>query len=405
MNNITIIGTTIDTLTAVGCLAEVGFKVKFVCLNTKLLKQIKNGNLKLVELEVQTIFEAQKNNIQLSDNIDEGLKDSDFIFLYFRSDELSSVEKILDKKPKQIIVNSSVFALGENEKLAKKNDKFVVFPNFIIKGKSVKSFKDPDRIILGGNEKYTKKVAQLLTPFYCKNRLTLMSIASSDLIKLATNAMLANRVSFVNEIAQIATQIGADIKTVCQGLGADKRIGHDYLNVGTGFGGYSLDYDVQGLVHSSKNFGCSTPLLDSVLTSNNHQKEVLFRMLWRHFAMDLKGKKIALWGLSYKPNTSSTANAPSLKIIDVLLAQGVNVIAYDPLVKKNENIKIATSAIDVLNDVDALLILTEHKEFFKPNFSKMKDNMKQPIIFDGRNLYSKNKMQDLGFTYYYIGGN
>ena len=400
--NLTIIGTNFSALTVASCLSDIAHNVVFVCLNQEIL------NPENQEKNLRLLFNKQvKNNtLKVTMDIRIGLEHSDWLFFYFKSNEFNLIEKIVKHTQDKIIVNGSTFPLGSAKKIA--NKQILVFPDFMIEGQLVRSFVKPDRIIIGGETKLSQKLAEILKPLNQNEKIIFMSIASAELTKLATNAMLATRVSFINEIAQISSLSGADITQVTQGLGSDKRIGFDYLNAGIGFGGFSLDIDVQGLLKSAKEFGCLTPILDSILISNKKQKEVLFRQLWQYFSMDLKDKKICLWGLSYKANSADITNAPSLGLIEVLLSQEAKIVVYDKLAaseikNKYPTVEVKEDCLTALNDCDALLILTEHKEFKQVDFAKMHAQMKQAIIFDGRNIYDPAEMQKQGFKYMSIG--
>jgi UDPglucose 6-dehydrogenase len=403
--NITIFGTNHSALTVASCLAEVGHKVMFVCLNENLF----NDN---IEVTLEKLYRKQKKNssLTISKDIQAGLEFSDWLFFYFKSNEFALAQKLAKKAKDKIIVNASTFALGSSKKLVN-SEKILNFPDFMVDGKYIESFVKPDRIVIGGNKKQAQELAQILKPLNQNDKIIFMSIESAELTKLATNAMLATRVSFINEIAQISALSGADIAEVTQGLGSDKRIGFDYLNVGTGFGGVSLEVNVQDLLNSAEHFGCVTPLLNSILSSNKHQKEVLFRQLWQYFKMDLKDKTIVLWGVSYKKDSADITNAPSLSIIEVLLSQGANVVICDKLAgqlikDKFPAVSLKQDYLSSLKNADALLILTEHKEFKEIEIVKMFATMKQSIIFDGRNLFSLDiikEMKQMGFVYHSIG--
>lgn len=400
--NLTIIGTTFSALTVASCLSKIGHNIVFVCLNKEVLK------LENQEESLKILFNKQTKTkaLKITSEIEVGLKHSNWVFFYFKSNEFNFAEKIAKNKQDKIIVNGSTFALGSAKKLSNKN--ILVFPDFMIEGKMITSFIKPDRIIIGGLEKLSQELAQILKPLNQNEKIIFMSIASAELTKLATNAMLATRVSFINEIAQISSLSGADITQVTQGLGSDKRIGFDYLNAGIGFGGFSLDIDVQGLLKSAKHFGCLTPTLESILISNKKQKEVLFRQLWQYFSMDLKDKKVCLWGLSYKVNSADITNAPSLGLIEVLLSQEAKVVVYDKLASceiknKYPAVEVKEDCLEALENCDALFILTEHEEFKQIDFAKMHSKMKQAIIFDGRNIYDPKKMKKQGFEYMSIG--
>ena len=238
-----------------------------------------------------------------------------------------------------------------------------------------------------------------------------MDVRSAELTKYAANAMLATRISFMNELANLSEKLGADIEQVRQGMGSDQRIGHHFLYPGCGYGGSCFPKDVQALRRTADEHGIGMPIMDAVEAVNDVQKRRLVEKISHHFGADLKSKKFALWGLSFKPNTDDMREAPSVAIINELLAQGASVNAFDPIAMKEANrifanvdrITFGQGMYDVLRDADALIIVTEWKEFRSPDFALMMQNLNTPVIFDGRNLYEPEWLRDIGFDYYSIG--
>ena len=277
----------------------------------------------------------------------------------------------------------------------------------------IQNFRRPDRILLGSeSEPAVAQMRELYTP-YNRNRdvMMVMSPRSAELSKFASNAMLATRISFMNEMADVAESVGADIEEVRQGMGSDQRIGFDYLYPGTGFGGPNFAKDVASLADTVRAAGSRGQLLDAVLEINRQQREVLFRKAWRHFDMDFPGKRVALWGSAYKPGSSDIRNAPSIRLIEALLGQGAEVQLYDPeamdavrsCFSSTEKLFYGENHYQVLEQSDALMVVTEWKPFWSPDFDQLLQRMKRPVIFDGRNLYRPEVMQKLGIVYYGIG--
>lgn len=277
----------------------------------------------------------------------------------------------------------------------------------------IQNFRRPDRILLGCYDPAGIRLMRELYAPYNRNRDVVMEMTprSAELTKFASNAMLATRISFMNEMADVAESFGADIEEVRQGMGSDHRIGYDYLYPGIGFGGPHFARDVASLAATVREAGSRGELLDAVLEINRQQREVLFRKAWRHFDMDLRDKVFALWGVAYKPGSGEIRNAPGLHLIQVLLDQGATVQLYDPEAMAatqqhftaQPQLHYADGAIEALEGADALMVVTEWKPFWSPDFEQMKRVMRQPVVFDGRNLYSPQKMAQLGILYYGVG--
>ena len=288
----------------------------------------------------------------------------------------------------------------------------VANPEFLKEGAAVEDFMRPDRIIIGSDD--TRAVAllrQLYAPFQRnRERVIVMGVRSAELTKYAANSMLATRISFMNEVANLAEAIGADIEEVRRGIGSDPRIGYQFLYAGAGFGGSCFPKDVKALQRSAGEAGHPLKLLAAVEAVNEAQKHVLAGKIRRHFG-SLSGKTIALWGLAFKANTDDMREAPSLSLIDDLTREGASVQAYDPaaghearkLFEKNGNVKIVDSAIDALEAADALAIVTEWQEFRSPDFAAIREKLKTPAIFDGRNLYDPAAVRAQGLEYFPIG--
>jgi len=286
-------------------------------------------------------------------------------------------------------------------------------PEFLKEGAAIADFMKPDRVVVGtDNPRTTELVRALYEPFTRNHdRLIVMDVRSAELTKYAANAMLATMISFMNELASIAERVGADIEKVRIGIGSDPRIGYSFIYPGTGYGGSCFPKDVQALIRSSHQAGHVPEILAAVESVNARQKQVLFRKMSRHFAGALKGRTIAVWGLAFKPNTDDMREAPARALIDLLLEAGAAVRAYDPVAADaaqriytgRAGLALVRSAYQAAEGADALAIVTEWQEFRSPDFERLKEILKSPVIFDGRNLYDPSTVSRFGLTYYAIG--
>ena len=285
-------------------------------------------------------------------------------------------------------------------------------PEFLKEGAAIADFMKPDRVVVGtDNPRTTELMRALYEPFIRNHdRLIVMDIRSSELTKYAANAMLATKISFMNELANIAERLGADIEKVRVGIGSDPRIGYSFIYPGTGYGGSCFPKDVQALIRSSQEVGHKSQILSAVEDVNERQKAVLFEKMKRHFS-ELRGRTVALWGLAFKPNTDDMREAPSRAIIELLFAAGARVRAYDPVAAdearriygSRADMVLCKNAYEAADGADALAIVTEWQEFRSPDFDRLKQILKAPVIFDGRNLYDPGMVRRFGFTYYAIG--
>jgi len=286
-------------------------------------------------------------------------------------------------------------------------------PEFLKEGAAIQDFMKPDRVVIGTDNPRTTELMRALYEPFTRNhdRLIVMDIRSSELTKYAANAMLATKISFMNELANIAERLGADIERVRVGIGSDPRIGYSFIYPGTGYGGSCFPKDVQALIRSAHEVGHQPGILDAVQAVNRRQKEVLVHKMRLHFAEQLSGRTIALWGLAFKPNTDDMREAPSRTIIDLLLNAGAQVRAYDPVATTEakrtyadrKGFAVAKNAYEAAEGADALCIVTEWQEFRSPDFDRLREILKSPLIFDGRNLYDPVMLSRFGFTYYAIG--
>jgi UDPglucose 6-dehydrogenase len=286
-------------------------------------------------------------------------------------------------------------------------------PEFLKEGAAIEDFMKPDRVVIGTDNPRTQELMRALyEPFTRQHdRLIVMDIRSSELTKYAANAMLATKISFMNELANIAEKFGADIEKVRVGIGSDPRIGYSFIYPGAGYGGSCFPRDVQALVRSARGAGHEPQILEAVESVNNRQKELLVNKVRRHFGGKLQGLTIAMWGLAFKPNTDDMREAPSRTIIELLLKDGAKVKAYDPVASEEarriygdrEGLTLCKNAYDAADGADALMIVTEWKEFRSPDFDRLRQQLKSPLIFDGRNIYDPGMLGRFGFTYYAIG--
>ncbi len=298
-----------------------------------------------------------------------------------------------------------------------KRGKDIVFdvvsnPEFLKEGAAIQDFVKPDRVVIGAeSERAANKMRELYSPFQrSRERLMVMDLASAELTKYAANVMLATKVSLMNELSNLADAVGADIESVRKGIGADQRIGYHFIYPGCGFGGSCFPKDVAALARTADALNCDTPILDSVLKVNERQKQVLPAKLKAHFG-DLSGKTIALWGLAFKPNTDDLREAPSRVLMEYLWSQGAVVHAFDPealeatrqLYGDRSDLKLCEEPLLALDGADALVVVTEWHIFRNPDFDVIKQRLKQPVVFDGRNIYDPKRLQEAGFSYYGIG--
>ncbi|CAN8139657.1 UDP-glucose/GDP-mannose dehydrogenase family protein [Thiomicrorhabdus sp. 6S2-11] len=411
---INVFGSTISALVTAGCLAETGNDVK-------LIGQLPN---EIAEPGLQKLLEKQlqQKHLQITD---QHAKEADFhIFAYGDGD--CSVALDMAKHLAQENSANSTLLIRSNfgidiarEIMQAAQMAIIINPDFAPEGSAIQGFQRPDRIIIGATDDTAiAKFRRLFAPFN-RNRDTIIQMKpeSAILTKYATNVLIATRISLMNELALVSEQMNADIEEVRQGLGSDHRIGFAYLYSGVGFGGAYLERDLHRVQDLIDQTGSQENLLRSVNNINEQQKELLFRKLWSHYECDLQNRQISIWGISYKPNTNSIEGAPSLVMIQALLHQGCELHLFDPKLDDNfyqwmnrhlskaqqEKIHIYDNMYASLEASDALCVLTEWKNFWTPNFNKIKTLMSQPVILDGRNLYDKNFLKEQGFTYFGVG--
>lgn len=419
---INIYGDNLCALTSAAVLASVGNEVS-LCLPEGLVKQtLENKQIPFIEPKLGDLVDQQllSGRLVFSDLQHLSFKSVDIVLLSFGHQDLKLAERITlaiaESAESLLVVNQSTFNVGCSEflfSLLSAGQYLVYIPDFIQEGTALSGAFKPNNLILGCEDKKAQKlVFELFRPFKLEvDHFLLMTLREAEFTKLAVSGMLATRISFMNDLANVADSIGVDIEKVRIGVGSDPRIGHGYLNPGCGFGGESFSEGVMSLAQTVSGVGIKSKLLEQVLQINEDQKEVLFRKLWQYFNCDLQQKTVAIWGAAYKPNTNKIDNAPSLKLLEALWAQGVTVKLYDPkaLVKiqqrygNHPQLILCEEAYQATVNADALLILTEWKEFFSPNFFKIKQNMRHLLIVDGRNIYDPLVIKSKGFDYIGVG--
>lgn len=428
---IAVIGTGYVGLVSGTCYAETGNTVTCVDIDERKVKRLQQGEIPIFERGLEEIFErnVKQERLFFTTSLAEGIKDAKIIMLALPTPpggdgaaDLKYVLSVAEQlgpllKEYTVIVNKSTVPVGTAQLVREKVSKgatvefdVVSNPEFLREGLAVEDFMKPERVIIGTQSPRAAKIMEnLYAPFTRQgNPLIFMDERSSELTKYAANAFLATKITFMNEIANLCEKLGADVDLIRKGMGTDSRIGKRFLFAGIGFGGSCFPKDVQALVKSSQDVQYDFEILNAVLAVNGKQKTKLIGSMKKHFGT-LKGKTVAVWGLSFKPETDDIREASSLDNIRMLLEEGAVVRAHDPEAIENtkaifgEQIQYFDNQYDVLQDADALLIATEWSEYRSPDFSRMQKQMKNALIFDGRNLYGLDNMTELEFTYFSIG--
>ena len=431
---IAVVGTGYVGLVTGTCFAEMGNQVACVDIDEEKVARMRRGEVPIYEPGLQELFgrNLEDGRLSFTTDLKEGVAGAEIIFLALPtppnedgSADLSYVLGVAKQlgpllKDYTVVINKSTVPVGTAEKvraaIAKKaQTEFDVAsnPEFLREGSAVEDFMKPNRIVVGtGSQKARELLARLYEPFTQQGApLLFMDEKSSEITKYAANSFLAAKISFMNEIANICNLVGADVDQVRLGIGSDERIGSRFLFPGIGYGGSCFPKDVQALQKTATDYGYQFRVLDALIEVNEHQKRQLFERVKAYFKGDLSGKTFALWGLSYKPDTDDIREAPSLYLIDDLRAAGATVQVYDPEAMNNvrkhypesPELSFANEPYEALEDADALLVVTEWPVFREPDFDVMKQKLSQPVIFDGRNIYKPDRMQDLGFYYESIG--
>ncbi|PWL39426.1 UDP-glucose 6-dehydrogenase [Flagellimonas aquimarina] len=435
--NITVIGTGYVGLVTGTCFAETGINVVCVDIDEKKIEKLRNGEVPIYEPGLDLLLERSidKGRISFTTNLEKGIKGSDAVFIAVGTppdeDGSADLKYVLGvareigqhMEDYKVIITKSTVPVGTSfkvkaaieEELANRNVRIpfdvASNPEFLKEGSAVDDFLKPDRIVVGIESKRAEKVMRrLYKPFLMNGHpLLFMDIFSSEMTKYAANSMLATKISFMNDIANLCELVGANVDLVRKGIGSDSRIGNKFIYPGTGYGGSCFPKDVQALVRTADEYGHSLEVLKAVESVNYRQKSVLVDKIKNHFGKNLKGKQFGLWGLAFKPKTDDMREAPSLVIIEQLKALGATVRAYDPVAMEEtkrilgDKIEYAKDEYDAIIDADALIVVTEWSEFRMPNFRILEKLMNTKAIFDGRNIYDPEEMGEQGFTYYSIG--
>lgn len=434
MKRIAVVGTGYVGLVTGTCFSETGNNVVCIDIDEQKVEKMKKGEVPIYEPHLESLFERniEGGRLSFTTSLEEGIKDAEIIFLALPtppgedgSADLSYILGVAEELGKliedyKVIVDKSTVPVGTAdlvkgaiEKNAKVQFSVVSNPEFLREGFAVDDFLKPDRVVIGTSDERAKKVMEsLYRPFVRQgNPIIFMDERSAELTKYAANSFLATKITFMNEIANFCELVGANVDKVRIGIGSDSRIGKRFLFPGIGYGGSCFPKDVKALAKSGLENNFNFEILEAVMRVNEGQKTVLYPKIKNYFRGDLKAKKIAIWGLAFKPDTDDIREAPSLYMIEKLTKDGANVFAYDPEAMSNvqgligDQINYGTNEYEVLKDADALVICTEWSIFRNPDFDKMKLLMSDPVIFDGRNLFEIEDMTDKGFYYSSIGRN
>jgi UDPglucose 6-dehydrogenase len=429
---IAVVGTGYVGLVTGTCFAETGNDVICVDIDKSKIDKLTNGQVTIYEPGLEKLFlrNLREERLSFTTSLEDGIKDAAIVFLALPtpqgedgSADLKYVLSVADHLGKimkgyKIIVDKSTVPVGTAEKvhdaIAKNYEgefDVVSNPEFLREGVAVDDFMKPDRVVIGTNSERARKLLNdLYSPFVRQgNPIIFMDERSAELTKYAANSFLATKISFMNEIAQLCERMGADVDMVRRGIGGDERIGRRFLFPGIGYGGSCFPKDVKALSKSAKETGYDFRILEAVMKVNDAQKLHLVPKIKNYFKNNLNGKKFALWGLAFKPNTDDIREAPAFYMIDALLAEGVEISAFDPEAMNNaklqlgDKITFAENQYECLEGADALVISTEWNEFRTPNFLKIVTAMKNKVIFDGRNLFESDAVRELGFHYESIG--
>ena len=438
--NITIVGSGYVGLVSGACFAEMGNRVTCVDSNIQKIEDLKQGKISFYEpgLERMVQRNVENQNLSFTTNLGEAIQNSEIIFIAVGTpmgedggadlQYVLAVAKEIGKNLNQevIVVNKSTVPVGTAAKVEKAIQEeldqrkvsipfdVVSNPEFLKEGDAINDFMKPDRVVIGTkSEASLIKMKQLYSPFFrTYDRFIAMDIPSAEMTKYAANAMLATKISFMNEVANICERVGADVNKVRLGIGSDKRIGYSFIYPGLGYGGSCFPKDVNALAKIAKDHDYEAELIESVENVNNRQKKVLAQKVINRFGENLEGKTFAVWGLAFKPGTDDMREAPSIYVIRELVNRGARIKAYDPkameeakdfYLKDFSGVSYYDSKYEVIKDADALLLLTEWKEFRSPDFNELQTQLKNPIIFDGRNQYNAFNLEEKGFEYYQIG--
>ena len=429
---IAVVGTGYVGLVTGTCFAETGNDVTCVDIDRSKVEKLSNGQITIYEPGLEKLFlrNVREERLRFTTDLEEGIRQAEIIFLALPtppgedgSADLKYILGVSDQlgkilKDYKVIIDKSTVPVGTSELVRKtiennyKGEFDVVSnPEFLREGVAVDDFMKPDRVVIGTSSERARKVLNdLYSPFVRQgNPIIFMDERSAELTKYAANSFLATKISFMNEIALLCEKLGADVDMIRKGIGSDERIGRRFLFPGIGYGGSCFPKDVQALVKSSNEVGYEFKILNAVMDVNAYQKLHLVPKIKKYFNNDISGRKFAVWGLAFKPNTDDIREAPALAIIEALLNEGASVSAYDPEAMNNvkntlgDKISYGENQYDCLQGADALIICTEWNEFRTPNFLKIVTELKNKVIFDGRNLFDIRAIKELGFYYESIG--
>jgi UDPglucose 6-dehydrogenase len=430
--NITVVGTGYVGLVVGACLAETGNSVACADVDDAKIGRLRHNELPMYEPGLDTLVERNQagGRLRFTTDVAEAIRGADVIFIAVGtppdedgSADLRHVLAVADEIGRHmsreiVVVTKSTVPVGTADRVAEAvgaNARFAFHvcsnPEFLKEGAAVDDFMKPDRVVIGAETDYARTVmTELYAPFVRTGKpIIFMDIASAEMTKYAANAMLATRISFMNEIANLCERTGANIDMVRRGIGTDERIGAAFLFPGPGYGGSCFPKDVRALVRTGDEYGVPLCILQAVEAVNERQKHRLFEKLRAALGGEVSGARVAIWGLAFKPNTDDMREAPSLTLIGDLLDAGASVVAHDPAAmaeasrRLDGRIELAASGYAALDGADALAVVTEWNEYRHPDFSRIKRALRRPIVVDGRNLYDAAKMAKLGFTYLSIG--
>ncbi len=438
--NISVIGTGYVGLVTGACFAEMGNSVICVDVDKQKIENLKKGIIPIYEpsLDKMVVENYKNGTLTFTTDIKEALLDTNICFIAVGTpmgeDGSADLKYVLEvaksigenMKHHMYIIDKSTVPVGTAHRVKErvqsildKRGSDLTFdvisnPEFLKEGAAVSDFMRPDRVVVGAdNEEAFNIMRELYAPFtHSRDRFVSMDIRSAEMTKYAANAMLATKISFMNEMANICERVGADINRVREGIGSDNRIGYSFIYPGCGYGGSCFPKDVQALIKTSKDLGYKPKILDAVEAVNYAQKRVISSKVVKRFGEDLTGHTFAVWGLAFKPETDDMREASSIVIIDELTKRGAEIRAYDPkaeheaknyYLKDNKRVSYLSSKYDALNGASAMILVTEWKEFRSPDFDEMKKRLNSATIFDGRNQYSRDRLQKLGFEYFEIG--
>jgi UDPglucose 6-dehydrogenase len=437
---ISVIGTGYVGLVSGACFAQMGNSVQCVDIDESKIKNLKNGVLPIYEpsLEEMVVDNYQKGSLSFTTDVESAISTSKIVFIAVGTpmgeDGSADLQYVLAvaksigeyMQDSLIVVDKSTVPVGTADRVYKAIEDeldrrgvsisfdVVSNPEFLKEGAAIQDFMHPDRVVIGASSSEAMETMHdLYAPFMkTRDRFIGMDIRSAEMTKYAANAMLATKISFMNEMANICERVGADINRVRNGIGSDSRIGYSFIYPGCGYGGSCFPKDVQALAKTAKDYGYTPQILDAVEAVNNAQKSVISNRIIEYFGESLDGKVFAVWGLAFKPETDDMREASSLVIIDELTRRGAKIVAYDPKAQKeaeeyylkgNSSVSYVESKYEALKGADGVILITEWQEFRSPDFDEMKKLLKNPLFFDGRNQFDKERMKKIGFEYFQIG--